>query len=176
MEDGDSVLISGFIGDHGTSILLARESLEIETDLRSDCAPLTGLVDGLLSTLGPSVKFMRDPTRGGVATVLNEAALASGLDILVHETAIPTRPPVRGICEMLGLDPLYLANEGKIVAVVSRDAEEQALKALRAHPLGRDAAAIGTVERGDGRVYLRTGVGGTRSLDMMVEDQLPRIC
>jgi hydrogenase expression/formation protein HypE len=176
VEEGDLILINGPPGDHGISILLARESLDIQTDLESDCAPLGDLIERLVRELGPEIKFMRDPTRGGVATVLNEVATSSGTDLVLRESDIPLRPQVKGVCEILGLDPLYLANEGKVVLVVSRDAEKQALDVLKAHPLGLESAIIGRAEKGEGRVYIETGVGGSRLLDVLVEDQLPRIC
>jgi hydrogenase expression/formation protein HypE len=175
---GDRVIVSGYVGDHGLAVMLAREALGLETTVVSDSAPLNGLVAALAQAVGPAdLHVMKDPTRGGLATTLNEIALASGVTILVDETAIPVREGVRGACEALGLDPLTLANEGKVVAVVAPHAADTALQALQAHPLGRDAAVIGTVERaGAAQVRLRTAVGGTRVLDMLIGDPLPRIC
>ena len=173
---GDAVLISGTIGDHGATVLKARGDLAFDAALRSDCQPLTGLVAALLQAC-PQVHCLRDATRGGVATVLNEFAQAAAVGILVEETAIPVREEVRGVCELLGLDPLYMANEGKLVAVVPRHSEQAALAAMRAHPSGSDAALIGRVREGPpGSVVLATVFGGERIVDMLVGDQLPRIC
>jgi hydrogenase expression/formation protein HypE len=174
---GDKVLLSGPIGDHGIAIMLAREALEIETDVQSDSAPLHGLVADLLAACGSGVHCLKDPTRGGVATSLNEIALTSEVSIALDEQAIPVRPEVRGACEILGLDPLTIANEGKLLAIVAAEAAEAGLAALRAHPLGRDAAIIGEVRAEPvAMVFLRTDIGGTRVLDMLVGDPLPRIC
>lgn len=175
---GDRVIVSGFVGDHGLAVMLAREALGLETTVTSDSAPVNGLVAALAAAVGPrDLHVMKDPTRGGLATTLNEIALASGVAMVVDEAAIPVREEVRGACEALGLDPLTLANEGKLVAVVAPEAAEQALQALRAHPLGRDAQVIGTVEKaGVPQVRLNTDVGGTRVLDMLIGDPLPRIC
>ncbi len=176
-QPGDRVLLSGPVGDHGIAIMLAREALEIETDVQSDTAPLHGLVAGLLAAAGPHVHCLKDPTRGGVATALNEIALASEVSIALDEHAIPVRPDVRGACEILGLDPLTIANEGKLLAIVAAEAAEAALAAMRAHPLGREAAIIGEVRTEPAAmVFLRTDIGGTRVLDMLVGDPLPRIC
>lgn len=173
---GDAVLVSGPIGDHGAAILAARGDLALETTIESDCAPLHGLVGGLLDAV-PGTRFLRDATRGGLATVLNEAAAASKVGIALTEAAIPVRDAVRGLCEILGLDPLYLANEGRMIAVVPGDAADTALAALRAHPLGRDAAIIGRcgTDR-PGRVVMDTTFGGRRIVDMLTGEQLPRIC
>jgi hydrogenase expression/formation protein HypE len=174
---GDRVLLSGPVGDHGVAIMLAREALDIEADVRSDSAPLHGLVAGLLAAAGAGVHCLKDPTRGGVATALNEIALTSEVSIAIDEQAIPVRADVRGACEILGLDPLTIANEGKLLAIVAPEAAEAALTALRAHPLGREAALIGEVRAEPAAmVFLRTDIGGTRVLDMLVGDPLPRIC
>ena len=174
---GDKVLLSGPIGDHGIAILLAREELEIETDVQSDTAALHGLVADLLAAAGAAVHCLKDPTRGGVATTLNEIALASEVSIGLDERAIPVRAGVRGACELLGLDPLTIANEGKLLAIVAPEAAERALQAMRAHPLGAEAAVIGEVRAEPAAmVFLRTDIGGTRVLDMLVGDPLPRIC
>jgi hydrogenase expression/formation protein HypE len=176
-QPGDKILLSGPIGDHGIAIMLAREALEIESDLRSDTAALDGLVTSLLEAVGNGVHCLKDPTRGGVATTLNEIAIASEVAIALDEQTIPVRPEVRGACELLGLDPLTIANEGKLLAVVARDHADAALAAMRGHPLGRDAAMIGEVrDQPVGMVFLRTDIGGTRVLDMLVGDPLPRIC
>jgi hydrogenase expression/formation protein HypE len=173
---GDAVLVTGTLGDHGAAVLAARGDLDLETSLTSDVAPLNGLVAALLDAV-PDTRFLRDATRGGLATVLNEAAEASGVGITVSETAMPVRDAVRGVCEILGLDPLYLANEGKMVAVVPGDRAEAALAALRAHPLGAEAARIGacTPER-PGQVVMDTAFGGRRIVDVLTGEQLPRIC
>jgi hydrogenase expression/formation protein HypE len=176
VQPGDAVLVSGPIGDHGITILLARGELDLVSDLVSDSAPLHGLVDRLLGAT-TAVRCLRDATRGGVATILNEIALAAQVSIVVDENAVPVREEVRGACEILGLDPLYAACEGRMVAFVAREAADQSLRAFQSHPLGRDAAVIGTV-RADppGLVLLRTQFGGTRIVDMLVGDPLPRIC
>jgi hydrogenase expression/formation protein HypE len=170
------VLVSGFLGDHGAAILKARGDMALEALIESDVAPLGGLVQSLLDAV-PATRFLRDATRGGVATVLNEIAEASAVGIEAEEDAFPIRPAVHGFCEILGMDALYLANEGKLVAVVPPADEAAALGALRAHPLGRDACTVGRVtsER-RGRVVMRTVFGGHRIVDMMIGEQLPRIC
>lgn len=173
---GDAVLVSGPLGDHGAAILAARGDLALETTIESDCAPLHGLVARLLDAV-PGTRFLRDATRGGLATVLNEAAAASRVQIELAETAIPVRDAVRGLCEILGLDPLYLANEGRMVVVVPGDAAGAALAALRADPRGREAALIGRcVAERAGRVVMDTAFGGRRIVDMLTGEQLPRIC
>jgi hydrogenase expression/formation protein HypE len=173
---GDRVLLSGTMGDHGMAIMLARGELTLDADLRSDTASVADLVARLL-TAAPGTRWMRDPTRGGVATVLNELARASDLGVVLDEHALPVRPVVNGACELLGIDPLYVANEGRIVAVVPPDETDAAQSAMREHPLGGDAAVVGeiTAEHA-GLVALRTGVGGTRIVDLLVGDPLPRIC
>lgn len=173
---GDVVLVNGLLGDHGAAILNARGDLALETPIESDCAPLHDLVATLIAA-APGIRMMRDATRGGVAAVLNELAEASGVGVRIRETEVPLRPEVNGFCEILGLDPLYLANEGKLVAVVPPEDAEAALAAVRAHPLGREAAIIGRLaaER-PGRVVMETRFGGERIVDMLVGDQLPRIC
>jgi hydrogenase expression/formation protein HypE len=177
LQSGDKVLLSGPVGDHGIAIMLARESLDIETDVQSDTAPLHTLVAALLTAAGDGVHCLKDPTRGGVATALNEMALGSEVAIALDEHAIPVHPEVRGACEILGLDPLTIANEGKLLAIVAPEKVEAALAAMRAHPLGQEAALIGSVEADpDGMVFLRTDIGGMRVLDMLVGDPLPRIC
>jgi hydrogenase expression/formation protein HypE len=173
---GDVILVNGVLGDHGAAILAARGDLRLDALIESDCAALNGLVETLLAAC-PEVKFIRDATRGGLATVLNEIAEASAVGIEIVESATPLREEVKGFCEILGLDPLYLANEGKIVIVVPAAAAEKALAALAAHPLGRAAAIIGAVAPGPaGRVVMQTHFGGKRIVDMLVGEQLPRIC
>jgi hydrogenase expression/formation protein HypE len=177
VQPGDKVLLSGPVGDHGIAIMLAREALEIETDVESDTAPLHTMVAALLEAAGDGVHCMKDPTRGGVATTLNEIAIGSEVSIGLDEHTIPVRPEVRGACEILGLDPLTIANEGKMLAIVSSETAEAALAAMRSHPLGREAAIIGSVQTEPaGMVFLRTDIGGMRVLDMLVGDPLPRIC
>ena len=177
LQPGDRVLLNGPIGDHGIAIMLARESLEIETDVESDTAPLHTLVAALLDAVGEGVHCLKDPTRGGVATALNEMALGSEVAIALDEHAVPVHAGVRGACEILGLDPLTIANEGKLLAIVASDRAETALNVLHNHPLGREAALIGTVQADPaGMVLLRTEIGGIRVLDMLVGDPLPRIC
>jgi hydrogenase expression/formation protein HypE len=173
---GDRVLVSGTLGDHGMAILVARGQLELEADLRSDTAPLHGLVADLLAAVD-GVHCLRDPTRGGLATVLNELAMAAEVGIELDEAAVPVRSEVNGACEILGIDPLYVANEGKLVAVVDPAAADDALAALRRHPLGTDAAIVGEVVADPpGMVVLATRFGGTRVVDMLAGDPLPRIC
>ena len=173
---GDRVLVSGTIGDHGMAVMLARGDLALEADVRSDTAPLNGLVEALLAA-ALDVRWLRDPTRGGLGTVCNELARDAGLAVVLEEDALPIDPAVNGACDLLGIDPLYVANEGKLVAVVPADQADAALVAMRAHPLGVRSAAIGEVrEAPDGLVVLRTSFGGTRIVDMLVGDPLPRIC
>jgi hydrogenase expression/formation protein HypE len=173
---GDAIIVSGPIGDHGVTIMLARGELDIEADLQSDTAPLNSLVADLLAqTTG--VRALRDATRGGVATILNEIATAAGAGVLVSEDDIPVRAEVRGASELLGIDPMYVACEGRLVAVVDSAQAGRALAALHAHPLGLQAAVIGHVTDGPpGVVQLRTAFGGTRIVDLLVGDPLPRIC
>ncbi|MGV6817365.1 MAG: hydrogenase expression/formation protein HypE [Thiotrichales bacterium] len=173
---GDVVIINGYVGDHGAAIVDARGELALESSIGTDCQPLNGLVAAMLEVC-PDIHCMRDATRGGVATVLNEFAHSSGVAIRVEHHAVPVREDVRGICEILGLDPLYLANEGKLVAVVPADHADDLLAAMRAHPAGEASAIIGRVEAAPaGRVILATGFGGDRVLDTLVGEQLPRIC
>jgi hydrogenase expression/formation protein HypE len=174
---GDAVLVSGPIGRHGIAIMSAREGLDFRVDLESDTACLVPLVQALRDAVGDRVHALRDPTRGGVASALNEIAAAARIGIELQETALPIPGPVLGACEMLGLDPLYVANEGILLAFVEAGAAEEALAVLRAHPLGAAATRIGTAVAGHaGMVVLRTGIGATRIVDMLPGDQLPRIC
>jgi len=173
---GDAILVSGPIGDHGVTIMLARGELDIEADVESDTASLAELVAGLLRAV-PGVRALRDATRGGVATILNEIAKAADVGVLIAEDAIPVRAQVRGAAELLGIDPLYVACEGRLVAVVDGGQAEDALAALRAHPLGAQAAIIGEVTADPvGLVTIKTTFGGTRIVDLLVGDPLPRIC
>jgi hydrogenase expression/formation protein HypE len=174
---GDKVLLSGPIGDHGITILLARGELDLEADLRSDTRTVFPLVEALATAVAPGIRWMRDPTRGGVATSLNELALDSGLGVYLFEESIPVRDEVRGACELLGLDPLHIANEGQFLAVVAPDQADQALEVLRAVRGGGDAVIIGEVrDEPAGAVLVGTRYGGTRIVDMLVGDPLPRIC
>ncbi len=175
-QPGDAIIVSGPIGDHGITIMLARGELDIEADISSDTAPLNGLVAALLDAV-PGVRAMRDATRGGVATILNEIAKAANVGVLVSEDEIPVRAEVRGASELLGIDPMYVACEGRLVAVVPGGEADRAVAALRAHPLGGQAAVIGHVRaEPPGIVQLKTSFGGTRIVDLLVGDPLPRIC
>ena len=174
---GDAVLVSGLVGVHGMTIMAAREDIGFDADLASDTAALWPLVELLRGAAGAEVHALRDPTRGGVASTLNEIAAASRVGILIDEAAIPIPPPVAGACEMLGLDPLYVANEGILVAFVPEPLVPAALDALHSHPLGRHACRIGTVAADHpGLVRMHTALGGTRIVDLLPGDQLPRIC
>ncbi len=174
---GDSVILSGSIGDHGVAILSRRENLSFETQVLSDSAPLHGLVAAMVAAAGPALRLLRDPTRGGLAATLNELAQQSGVGFRLVEAAIPVRPEVEAACELLGLDPLHVANEGKLVAVVEDGASAALLAAMRAHPAGRDAAIIGRVVSDEDRfVQMETAFGGGRIVDWLSSEQLPRIC
>jgi hydrogenase expression/formation protein HypE len=174
--DGDAVIVSGTIGDHGTAVMLARGDLALEADISSDTAPLHGLMECLLAA-APSTRWLRDATRGGVGTVCNELARASERTVVLDESALPVRPAVGAACELLGIDPLYVANEGKFVAVLPPEEVAPALSALRGHRLGGDAVQIGEIRsEPPGIVVLVTAFGGTRIVDMLVGDPLPRIC
>ncbi len=174
---GDKVLISGSIADHGITILSQREGLAFESSIQSDTAALNGMIEELLQAGGADIHALRDPTRGGVAATLNEFAAASGLTVRISEDRLPLKPAVGGACSFLGLDPLYVANEGKLIAVVGEDKAETVLEAMRNHPLGRDSALIGdVVEEQQGQVVMRTRIGSWRIVDTLVGEQLPRIC
>jgi hydrogenase expression/formation protein HypE len=173
---GDVVIVSGPIGLHGVAVMSVREGLEFEVEIRSDCAALGGLVAAMLDAC-PDIHALRDPTRGGLAAALNEIAAASGAGILVQERAIPVPPPVANACAILGLDPMYVANEGTLVAFVPRGHADEVLAAMRSHPLGADACVIGeAVAEHPAMVVARTGFGGTRVVDLPIGEQLPRIC
>ena len=173
---GDRVIVNGSIGDHGIAVLSAREGLEIDSGIVSDSAPLNGLVSELLA-LGEGLHVLRDPTRGGVATTLKEIAIQSGVTIMLQEQSLPINPRVRGVCAILGLDPLYVANEGKLLALVAPERAGEALRIMRRHPLGKDAAIIGELtETSAGRLQMETSVGGVRGVEMLAGEQLPRIC
>jgi hydrogenase expression/formation protein HypE len=173
---GDKIIVSGYIGDHGMAILSQRENLEFEGVIESDCAALHGLVADMLEVT-TEIHCLRDATRGGVATVLNEIAAHSKIGMLLHETEIPVRDTVRGACEILGLDPMYVANEGKLVAVVAAEVAESVVAQMKQNPLGRDARIVGDVtESHPAMVLMKTEIGGTRVLDTLFGEQLPRIC
>ena len=179
---GDKVILSGTLGDHGTTIMIARGELELETDIESDCAPLNSLVQDMLDEAGSvgayaALRCLRDPTRGGAATTLNEIALSSEVCIEIDEELIPVREEAKGACEILGLDPLYVANEGKLIAVVAAEIAERLVARMRKNVYGSEACIIGMVkEQPAGIVAMQTGFGGTRIVDMLVGEQLPRIC
>ncbi len=173
---GDVVMASGTMGDHGVTILSMREGLSFEAPIESDSASLNGLVSEMMA-VSNGIHAMRDPTRGGLATTLNEIALQSNVGIELVEDQIPLREGVEGACELLGLDPLYLANEGKLIAFVAPEDADKVLNCMKAHPYGSEAAIIGrAVSENRGRVFMKTGIGGTRILDMLAGEQLPRIC
>ncbi|MHC5700046.1 hydrogenase expression/formation protein HypE [Streptomyces sp. PKU-MA01144] len=173
---GDVVIVSGPIGVHGVAVMSVREGLEFGVEIESDCAALAGLVEAMLAVT-EDLHVLRDPTRGGLAAALNEIAAASGTGVVVQERAVPVPAPVANACAVLGLDPMYVANEGKLVAFVPRDHADAVLAAMRAHPLGREAAVIGeAVADHPGMVVARTGLGGTRVVDLPLGEQLPRIC
>ncbi|MCU1293183.1 MAG: hydrogenase expression/formation protein HypE [Bryobacterales bacterium] len=177
---GDKIILSGTIGDHGMTIMSQREGLEFESAIESDCASLNGLVAEMLattSTRGDFIHTLRDPTRGGVATTLNEIAKHAKVGMMLDERTIPVRESVKGACEVLGLDPLYVANEGKLLALVTAEMADAVLERMRQHPLGQDAVIVGeVVEAHPGMVLMKTEIGGTRVLDVMFGEQLPRIC
>jgi len=175
-QPGDVILISGSIGDHGVAVMSKRENLEFETTIHSDSAAMHGLVADMVRAV-PGIHCMRDPTRGGLAATLNELASQSGVGMALKEADIPFRPEVRAACELLGLDPLYVANEGKLVAICAKKDAEKLLETMRAHPLGHDTAIIGEVVEDEHHfVQMQTGLGGNRIVDWLAGEQLPRIC
>jgi hydrogenase expression/formation protein HypE len=177
LRPGDRILLSGSIGEHGTAIMLARNEFELDAEIESDTRPLWPVVDALLDAAGPELRCLRDATRGGVASVLNELARASSVAMIVREGDVPVRPEVAGAAEILGIDPMYVANEGKLVAFVAPQAAERALGALREVPGGGAAAEIGEVRtEPPGLVLVETCFGGKRVMDQLVGDPLPRIC
>jgi hydrogenase expression/formation protein HypE len=177
IQPGDKIILSGAIAEHGMAVLSQREGLRFETSIVSDTAPLNGLVDAILEVGGIGVHAMRDPTRGGVAATLNEFSVDSSVGIRLVGDRIPVQPAVAGACEFLGIDPLYVANEGKMVAAVAPEVADTIIKTMKAHPLGRDAVIVGEATREDpGLVTMQTSIGGWRIVDMMVGEQLPRIC
>lgn len=176
IKPGDKIIINGSIGDHGMAVLAARKELNIQSDIRSDCASLNGLIRNILA-VSDGIKFMRDATRGGLATVLAELADKKDFGITLEESQLMIRPKVRAFCELLGFDPLYVANEGKVVIIVGPDSAEKVIKAMNDNELGKDARIIGEIVDGyPGKVWINTGIGGKRILDMLAGEQLPRIC
>jgi hydrogenase expression/formation protein HypE len=174
---GDKILINGTIGDHGIAVMAKREGLDLDTDIASDSAALNTMVSELLEEGEESIHVLRDPTRGGVATTLKEIAVQSEVTLTLNEETLPLKGPVKGVCAVLGLDPLYVANEGKLLAFVASGAAERVLARMKRHPLGGDAAIIGEVTAaGGGRVQMETLVGGMRAVEMLSGEQLPRIC
>ncbi len=176
-QTGDAVIVSGTMGDHGMAIMSVREGLEFESQIRSDCAALNGMIAEVLNIAGEAVHAMRDPTRGGLASTLNEIATASNIGIAIDETAVPVRPEVQSACELLGLDPVYVANEGKAVFFVAPELADQVVEVLRAHRLGSDAARIGSITSKHPRMLVaRTAMGANRVIPTQIGEQLPRIC
>jgi hydrogenase expression/formation protein HypE len=176
-QPGDKILINGAIGDHGIAVMAAREGLELQTDVKSDTAALNTMVAEIMEEAGLSLHVLRDPTRGGVATTIKEIALQSQVTVTLHEESLPLNAQVKGVCALLGLDPLYVANEGKLLAFVAPDKAEKVLERMRRHPLGKASAIIGEVTaEGGSRVQMTTLVGGLRAVDMLSGEQLPRIC
>lgn len=174
---GDVIIVSGEIATHGVAIMSVREGLEFDTTLESDSAALDGIAFELIDALRSDVHVLRDPTRGGVASAVNEIAASAGVGVRLDESKFPILEDVRGACEILGLDPLYVANEGKMLAFVSRDRADEALELMRAHPLGRKAAIVGeVVDEHPGRVFMKSRIGGLRVVEMLSGEQLPRIC
>ena len=177
IEAGDRIVVSGFLGDHGIAVLQEREGLDFETGLRSDCAPLNGLVETVLRAAPRGTKWMRDPTRGGVAATLNELVSTAGFGVVIRQEDLPVREEVKGVCEMLGFDPLHVANEGKVIAVVSAADADAVLEAMRRNDYGENALIAGEiVGEPAGRVLMKTEIGGTRIVDMPHGELLPRIC
>lgn len=177
IQPGDKVVINGSIGDHGMAVLSVREKFGFEAKIESDCAGLWGLIQPVIKRFGDDIRFMRDPTRGGVVTVLNEVVTRHDSGILLDESSIPVKETVKVLCELLGMDPLYVANEGKVLLIVKNDAAEKVLDEMRKNPLGKESRIIGeVVEKPSGKVGLKTRIGGTRLLDMPAGEQLPRIC
>lgn len=176
-QPGDKLLINGHIGDHGMAVLASREGLDLQSEIKTDSAPLHRMTEKLLKEHGAAVHVLRDPTRGGVATTLNEIALQSGVDVCIDECSVPVNKDVASACAILGLDPLFVANEGKLLAIVDAVAANTALATMRACEFGKGAAIIGEVTAvSDGRVMMRTAIGGLRSIEMLAGEQLPRIC
>lgn len=177
MSEGDLVIITGTLGDHGTTIMLERESFDIDSDIKSDCAPLNKMLGTLSSELGSAVKVMRDPTRGGLAATLNELSAQGNIGIKLIEDKIPVNPYVEGVCEMLGLEPIYMANEGKAIVIVDKESADKAVEILKGFEYGKNACLIGEITNIHGtKVFMETVTGGNRIVDMPTGDPLPRIC
>ncbi|MDI1471194.1 [NiFe] hydrogenase metallocenter assembly protein HypE [Thermodesulfovibrio sp. N1] len=176
IEVGDKVLISGSIGNHGIAVMAERNGFTFEPPVLSDTRPLNGIINEIMKNFASAIKIMRDPTRGGVATTLKELAVDSGKDITIYENSIPVHDTVKGACDLLGLDPLYVANEGIFVAIVESQKAEEILELIKKHPFGKESAIIGEITGGGGKVLLKTSIGGTRLVDMLPGEQLPRIC
>jgi hydrogenase expression/formation protein HypE len=175
--EGDRILLSGTLGDHGIAIASSRDGIEFKTTVKSDSAPLNGMISDLVTSLGRDIHVLRDPTRGGLATVLSEIASQSSVGVQIEETTIPVRDAVKGACELLGYDPLYVANEGKLVAVVAANASEKALEIMKGSKYGKDACIIGEIKgENPGKVILKTAMGGSRLVDKLSGEMLPRIC
>lgn len=173
---GDKIIINGYVGDHGITIISQREGIDFKTEIKSDCAPLWNIVSDILN-VSKQIHSLKDPTRGGIATVLNEIAISSNVGIIIDEAKIPIREEVKAVCELLGFDPLYVANEGKLIAVVGKEDAEEVLSVMRKNPKGEASCIIGEVsDKPKGMVILKTKVGGTRIVDMLTAEQLPRIC
>jgi len=176
IRQGDKILINGPIGDHGMAVLAARKELGIQSEILSDCASLNGLI-GKIMAISEEIKFMRDPTRGGLATVLAELAAGKNFGLMIDESQVPVNSKVRAFCEILGFDPLYVANEGKVVIVADGSAAARILDMMKNHPLGKESRIIGEVTgEYPGKAWIKTGIGGKRILDMLAGEQLPRIC
>jgi hydrogenase expression/formation protein HypE len=176
IKPGDRIIINGSVGDHGMAVLSARQELNIKSDIQSDCASLNGLIKSVLE-VSEGIKFMRDPTRGGLATLLAELAEKQNFGITLEESSLSIKPKVRAFCEILGFDPLYVANEGKVLIITDASSASKVLKTMQDHELGRDAAIIGEiVKENPGKVWIKTSIGGKRILDMLAGEQLPRIC
>lgn len=176
LKEGDKIILNGRIGDHGIAVMAARENLEFEMEIKSDCAALNSLVEDIIS-VSKNIKVMRDPTRGGVASTLNEIAKSSGFGIRIYEEKIPVSEPVRGACEILGFDPMYVANEGKLIAFVGSEDAAKVLSKMKSHPLGKESEIIGEVtSENPSRVIMKTVIGSSRIVDMISGEQLPRIC
>lgn len=176
IQPGDKIILNGGIGEHGLAVLTERNQFRFSESIQSDCMPLNALITPLLDQFGTDIKFMRDPTRGGLATTAKEIALSGSCDLWLEETAIPVRDEVRGATEFLGLDPLYLANEGKVLTIAAPERAAEIVRFMHQLPEGKDAAIIGEVRIGQGQVFLQTPLGGTRILDMLAGAPLPRIC
>ncbi|HOO72170.1 MAG TPA: hydrogenase expression/formation protein HypE [Spirochaetota bacterium] len=177
IEPGDRIIINGTIGDHGMAVMAQRNSLSFSETLESDCMHLNHLIKSIRNSFAHTIKFMRDPTRGGVASVLNEIVLGKNFSAMLYEDALPLRDPVKGACEILGLDPLYVANEGKVIIIADKEKAEDIVQLMRRRPEGKDAAIIGEITKEfAGKALVETSIGGKRILPLLIDEQLPRIC